>query len=323
MTRMAVFRERAKCRAQRVVGLSVIAALMALTGCSTQAVGALASVALGSSPLTAAQERAELNSLAVNSAVAEKSPEMETATSYLQVIAQIQRKQLWFASLAHLDALEAKWGATDDSRLLRADALRQVGMGADSTRLYEQLLASSQSARARHGLGLLAAHEGRYDEAVNQLQAARTATPTDALLLNDLAYALMHTAQAASARIPIMQAAQLQPSHPRIQSNVALFLVLHGSGEQASDWMRQHQMGEAMRLQVFTQAQRLASMASMASVAVPTGTQRPADMQPQTPETSSADGSVMSSTDVQRMAALSSEHAANGMTETPQQGVRP
>lgn len=237
-----------------------MAACLLLSGCSVPLLGALASAATVSNPTALLEERAEQQALASTMAVDEKSPQMETEAAYLQVVAQMQRKQLWFASLAHLDALEAKWKASDHSRILRADAWRHVGMQAESAQLYTQLLAGSTVAQARHGLGLLAAQSGHYGEAVAQLEAARQTAPTDALLLNDLGYALLHTEQAASARLPLMQAAQLAPQNPRIQANVALFLLLHGEGPQVTDWMNQHRMGESLRLQVFAQAQRMSAL---------------------------------------------------------------
>lgn len=314
-------------RAMRLVRLSTLSLSITLTGCSTPLLGTLAAAALTSSQTAAMQDRAEQSALASHAAVAEKSPHMETAATYMQVIAQMQRKQLWFASIAHLDALEAQWGPSDASRLLRADALRQVGMVTESTRLYGQLLAGAQSARAHHGLGLLAAHEGRYDEAVVHLQRARSSNPTDALLLNDLAYALMHTEQAASARLPLMQAAQLEPRNLRVQSNVALFLVLHGSSGQASDWMHQHEMSETMRLQVFAQAQRLATQPPK----TPSPAQLPkaAPSLPVVPAAPPASAQASTAMDApapateQHVVSLAAERARAWMTESPIQGARP
>ena len=306
------------------VGL-VALSLALLSGCSTQVLGSLAAAALTSSQTAALQERAEQQALASSSAVTEKVQEVETQSSYLQVIAQMQRKQLWFASLAHLDAMEAKWGISADSQLMRADALRHVGMHAESSKLYEQLSRTAASARARHGLGLLAAQAQRYGEAVAHLQAARNLSPTDALLLNDLGFALLHTEQAESARIPLMQATQLQPSHPRIQSNVALYLLLYGNESQATEWMHQHQMTEPMRMQVFAQAQRLAARSTL-SRAQP----QPTELTPHPPEIAQRMPSFYmphaptpAPSTEQHLASISSSGSASWMTESPSQGMKP
>lgn len=247
--------------------------LLGLSACTTTTagvglLGSMVSSMSGNSSVEQARERAENQVLAQDKAVAEKHPDMHTESAYLGLVAEMQKKSLWFASLAHLDALEAKWGPSDTSRLLRADALRQTGSAQASAALYQQLLQGSKAAPALHGLGLIAASQQQFPQAVASLEAARRLTPTNPLLLNDLGFALLHTGQPATAQVPLMQAAQLQPNHPRIQSNVALFLVLHGAGNEALEWMNVHQMSEEMRLQVFGQAQRLASLASVVAVAV-------------------------------------------------------
>lgn len=52
----------------------------------------------------------------------------------------MQQEGLWYASLAHIDALENQWTVSEQSTLLRADALRQTGNRARSATLYQQLL---------------------------------------------------------------------------------------------------------------------------------------------------------------------------------------
>lgn len=298
-----------------------VAALLLMAGCSTQMLGALASAATMSSQSASAEERAEKHALASTEAVAEKNPELETEPAYLQMVVQMQRKQLWFASLAHLDVLESKWKVSDESRLLRADALRHVSMQTESSRLYAQLLAGPKAASAHHGLGLLAAQAEHYSEAVVQLEAARKSAPTDALLLNDLGYALLHTDQPMSARLPLMQAAQLAPQNSRIQANVALFLLLHGEGTQVTEWMNQHQMGESLRLQVFAQAQRMATPAVVAPVA--------AVVVPQVQTTSAsiphapAALSAAPAPQMAPVATLVTQAPSMWMTERATQGVRP
>jgi Flp pilus assembly protein TadD len=231
-----------------------------LSGCTTRTLDSIASAMAITTQSERAQERAELQALAEKSATAEKTPQLETEAAYLQVVAQLQGKQLWFASFAHLDVLESKWAPSDASQLLRADALRHMGLAPESQAIYQKLVSGTKAGKALHGLGLLAAQSKHYELAVRQLSAARDLTPTDAVLLSDLGFALLNTAQAAAARIPLMQAAQLQPANVRIQSNVALYLVLHGEGQDAAAWMHQHQMNETQRTKVFQLAQQLASV---------------------------------------------------------------
>lgn len=252
-----------------------------LAGCGSTSLGAgvlgsMAAAAGGESAAAIAQERVQTQQLAQETAVPEKFQQLETEPAYLAVIAQLQRQGLWYAALAHLDALEARWKPSDDSRLLRADALRQVDMSVESAQLYQSLLQGSKAAQAQHGLGLLAAAQGQYSVAVAHLQAARRLAPTDALLLNDLGYALLHTPQGRAARLPLMQAAQLQPAQRRIQSNVAVFLLLHGQESEAQAWMQQHQMDAAVRAQVQADVQRLTAWLQAPGAADPAERSAPA-----------------------------------------------
>lgn len=232
-------------------------------GCSTQTLGSVAAAMAVNTSSERAEERAELQALAEKSANAEKAPQLETEAAYLQVVAQLQSKQLWFASLAHLDVVDARWTPSQTSQLLRADALRQMGLSAESTVIYQKLASGARAGKALHGLGLLAAQAQQFEQAVQYLSAARERAPTDAVLLSDLGYALLHTGNSMAARVPLMQAAQLQSANTRIQSNVAVFLVLHGKAQEAAAWMDQHQMTEVLRAQVHQQASQLAGIAAV------------------------------------------------------------
>ena len=230
-----------------------------VAGCSTAAVGASAvgAAMAGNSLSKESRQRAEMqsNMQAFEDAQTPKYEESETA--YLGVITQMQKEGLWFASLAHIDALESQWNTSEHSRLLRADALRQTGSQEVSAALYQQLQNGQYAARALHGLGLLAAAQGQFDLAVSQLRAAQKKAPIDALLLNDLGYALLQTAAGAEAGLPLKQAAQLQPNNVRIQSNLALYLVVFAKPEDALAWMNQSAMSKEQRLRVLDRAKTL------------------------------------------------------------------
>jgi hypothetical protein len=55
---------------------------------------------------------------------ANRDPAPDTPGMYLGLIDQMQSQGLYFASLAHIDAYEKQYGASPDTILLRADALR-------------------------------------------------------------------------------------------------------------------------------------------------------------------------------------------------------
>jgi len=175
------------------------------------------------------------------------TPNLENPATHAALVRQMQDKGMWYASLAHIDALEQRWGASDDSRLLRAEALRQTEQLDASARLYEQLTQSPLGAAGWRGLGLIAGTQGRYAEAVSHFEQARQASPTDGLLLSDLGFALIMAQRYDEARLPIMQAAQLLPKHPKVGSNLALYLLVQNRPEDARRFMDEARFNPATR----------------------------------------------------------------------------
>ena len=166
----------------------------------------------------------------------------DTSATYLRLVDRMQRDGLWFASLAHIDALEQRWGASPDSMRMRADALRQTGQANESRKLYEKLMGTSLEAAGYRGLGLLAGGSNDYPQAVHMLEQAQRRTPTDAVLLSDLGYAQMRAGRLAQARVPLMQALQLAAENTQVQANAALYLLASGQVAQAQALMDANKM---------------------------------------------------------------------------------
>ena len=168
---------------------------------------------------------------------AEQSTQIDPQQTYLNLIAQMQQANQWFASLAHTDAFEKQYGSNAQIRLLRADALRNTGQVPAAEQAYLALLKESTgniASRARRGLGLLYAAQGRFSQAVAQLEQARQLNPIDADVLSDLAYAQMLDGRLTAAAVPIQQAAQLAPTNTRVQLNLALYWLASGAQSQAT-----------------------------------------------------------------------------------------
>jgi Flp pilus assembly protein TadD len=271
-----------------------------LSGCSTAAVTASAAGAMANAMTTSAMGkesrlRAEQQSQMQAFEDAQLPKFEKNAASYAAMIGQMQREGLWFASLAHIDALDAQWKPSEQSRLLRADALRQTGKKVESAALYKQLLSGQHAARALHGMGLLAASEGNFNEAIAHMEIARKRAPTDALLLNDLGYALMQTNRGADAGFPLKQAAQLEPKNPRIQSNLALYLVVFGEAREALAWMNQSAMSKEQRLRVLEQARNMGVVAKAVagSASEVTRTAEPMPVVPVAPSSNVCEGCLI------------------------------
>src|ERR1700761_5178593 len=74
---------------------------------------------------------------AVMAQQANKDAAPDTPGMYLGLIDQMQSQGLYFASLAHIDAYDKQYGASPDSILLRADALRMTDQPAAAANAYE------------------------------------------------------------------------------------------------------------------------------------------------------------------------------------------
>jgi len=224
---------------------AAVVAAVAITGC-----GALKDQYAAAAD---AQQRASAEAAADTKAGAS----VDTKATYLKLVEQMQKEGLWFASLAHIDALEQRWGISPESTRMRADALRQTGQAAASEQAYKRLLGTPLESAGYRGLGLLAGTRGSFAEAVQLLKQAQRLTPTDAALLSDLGYASLRAGLIDEARLPLMQALQLRPDSTQAQSNLALYLEVTGQSEQADRLMEANRMSVAARTAVRDVAQQL------------------------------------------------------------------
>jgi Flp pilus assembly protein TadD len=190
---------------------------------------------------------------------------VDTQATYLKLVEQMQKEGLWFASLAHIDALEQRWGVSSESTRTRAEALRQTGQTASAEAAYKRLLSTPLASAGYRGLGLLAGTRGNYAEAVQLLTQAQRRTPTDALLLSDLGYAQLRAGQIEDARLPLMQALQLRPDSTQAQANLALYLEVTNQRDQATALMDANRMSETTRLAVREAAQQLRAPGGLAA----------------------------------------------------------
>ncbi|MFM9925329.1 hypothetical protein VLK31_20230 [Variovorax sp. H27-G14] len=205
----------------------------------------------------AAAADAQQRMAAETAATQKNAASIDTAATYLKLVEQMQTDGLWFASLAHIDALEQRWGVSPESGRMRADALRQTGEQAGSEAAYRRLIGTPLEGAGYHGLGLLAGGRGDYLEAVRLLREAQRRNPTDAVLLSDLGYASLRAGLIAEARLPLMQALQLRSDNPQAQANLALYLEVTQQSAQADALMEAHRMVPATRAAIRESARQL------------------------------------------------------------------
>lgn len=245
-------------RTRRTLAFGVAGAtVFALTGCA------------GLKDQYAASADAQQRMAAEMAADTKAGASVDTQATYLKLVEQMQKEDLWFASLAHIDALEQKWGVSPESTRTRAEALRQTGQAAPAEAAYKRLLGTPLESAGYRGLGLLAGSRGSYAEAVRLLGQAQRRTPTDALLLSDLGYAQLRAGQSDDARLPLMQALQLRPDSTQAQANLALYYEATNQREQANALMDANRMSDATRLAVRDAAAQMRTPNSSIAPATP------------------------------------------------------
>jgi Flp pilus assembly protein TadD len=185
---------------------------------------------------------------------AQHDPAPDTPGMYLALIDRMQAQGLYYASLAHIDAYDRQYGASPDSILLRADALRATDQPAASAAAYRQLMATPLAARAYRGLGLLAGASGDFSDAAAQLAHAAQLAPTDAATLSDLGYARLRAGDIEGARVPLLKAAELDSRNPKIVGNVVLYLSVAGQRKRAEALMNEQKLPPAVRARIRDEA---------------------------------------------------------------------
>ncbi len=183
-----------------------------------------------------------------------KEPEM-----MLSLIAEAQRQERYFASLAYIDAYQQKFGNDSRVAVMRADALRQTGQIALSEQAYRALTSGDQAADGWHGLGLIAGGRGQFDQAIDDFSRAAKLAPMNARILGDLGYARLRAGDVNGARVPLGQAAELAPENGKVLANMAVLLLVEGDPVKAQQLMDRARLGDDARGQVLRLASEIRS----------------------------------------------------------------
>jgi Flp pilus assembly protein TadD len=184
---------------------------------------------------------------------------IDTKATYLRLVEQMQKESLWFASLAHIDALEQRWGVSPEStRCVPTAAPDRAGRTERGGLQAPHGHAAGKRRLPRPGPA--GGARGNYAEAVRLLKQAQRQAPTDALLLSDLGYASLRAGMADEARLPLMQALQLRPDSTQAQANLALYFIVTRQDEQAARLMDANNMPASARAAVRNAAQQLGAV---------------------------------------------------------------
>jgi Flp pilus assembly protein TadD len=190
---------------------------------------------------------------------------------YLGLIGKMQQEGMYYASLAHIDAFQQKYGTSTALQILRADALRETGQDDAALQAYRDLLNTDRASRARHGIGLVLGRQGDFMRAAVELRQAAALEPVNAQVANDLGYALMRGGALQDARVPVMQALELDANNPRVISNAVVWMLATGKRSEANAMMQRAAMPEATRTAIRKEADRVTRAAQLRDKTAPRG----------------------------------------------------
>jgi len=200
----------------------------------------------------------------------EEKAEINNPATYLSLIRKMQEQGLYYASLAHIDAYEQRYGRAPEVLLMRADAQRETDQLAAAEAGYRAVIAATSAmgagtqgallnAGAWRGLGITAGRQGHFSEAARCLQVAAQANPTDANTVSDLGYALMRAGEVEQARVPLMQAQQMAETNPKIAGNLVIWLTVNDRKDDAASLAAHAQLSPAARKAIDDDAARVKS----------------------------------------------------------------
>lgn len=164
---------------------------------------------------------------------------------YLNLVQSMVDRNLFYAAIAHLDAMSEQDKKMPEAQLLRAEALRLTKQREAARGIYNALLSTALAGQAHRGLGLLAAEENKLDDAVTQLWQARWLRPTDPKVRNDLGYVLLLRGQTTQAREHLATALELSRGESLSAMNMVLLLFVEGQEEGAIRFGKSAQLDDA------------------------------------------------------------------------------
>jgi Flp pilus assembly protein TadD len=188
----------------------------------------------------------------------QEKAEITSPATYLSLIRKMQEQGLYYASLAHIDAYQQRYGRAPEIMLLRADALRETDQLAAADAEYRAVVGATSAmgagtqggllnAAAWRGLGIVAGRQGNFVEAARRLQVSAQANPTDASTASDLGYALMRAGEVEQARVPLMQAQQMAAASPKIAGNLVIWLTVNDRKDDAASLAAHAQLTASAR----------------------------------------------------------------------------
>lgn len=208
----------------------------------------------------AAESRAASNAA---SRLVESAPGCPGVDAEIATKLSIARKTLAdgkpHAAIAYLDSLRSP---LHEAQLIRADALRRVGLEDDAMGIYTRLQSTCLRPFALHGMGLILAGKGDNDAALDLVRQASELMPLNTTMRNDLGYLYLMRGDFRRAQFAFRTAIELDPADKRPLYNLVLSLIRQGEFEQAQALARKSEISDAEFEAMFAQAARIETLSA-------------------------------------------------------------
>lgn len=173
---------------------------------------------------------------------------------HLSLVNKMISQKNEYAALAHLDSYERRWGASFESKRLRADCLRRTRQLDEAETLYKSILGQQSNARIWYGLGKVSIEKNDMRTAATRLEKAVQVDPLMVEAYSDLGLIYLLEGKQNSSYDTLMKASQLSSNDQGTLANLALWGLVYQDFDLAKGIADRLKWSDKTRTQVLNQA---------------------------------------------------------------------
>lgn len=173
---------------------------------------------------------------------------------HLSLVNKMISQKNEYAALAHLDSYERRWGASFESKRLRADCLRRTRQLDQAETLYKSILGQQSNARIWYGLGKVSIEKNDMKTAATRLEKAVQVDPLMIEAYSDLGLIYLLEGKQTASYDTLMKASQLSSNDQGTLANLALWGLVYQDFDMAKGIADRLKWSDKTRTQVLNQA---------------------------------------------------------------------
>ena len=173
---------------------------------------------------------------------------------HLSLVNKMISQKNEYAALAHLDSYDRRWGASFESKRLRADCLRRTRQLDEAETLYKSILGQQSNARIWYGLGKVSIEKNDMKTAATRLEKAVQVDPLMVEAYSDLGLIYLLEGKQTSSYDTLMKASQLSSNDQGTLANLALWGLVYQDFDMAKGIADRLKWSDKTRTQVLNQA---------------------------------------------------------------------